>query len=337
MFEHIVHLQQLHIDFGATQIGITNGNTPDGRDHAGASATSFRSEHRDAAGNAIGGDCAGKQTGGSCSMREDHGVDSDSDWQHFQHNGGSGVNNYFHDFGHTHIDNVTGSDINQSDMGHDTDGTTTSGNTAFGDSDDINQGDWFMHSNYLKTDGFDGPNGTGDDFVAGGRGMFGDYAIHALWTDTTTMNTDKAIPNVCHGSLQHYSFTCTHVPTAYGNNDSDAQAYWTATPIHQNFNSSEVVWKGSQGSGPNRKGDNGWQRAGNGYTHGDFGAGSGGICNVGDTCTVSNTFTKSGYGTVAPGAKVVSSNGGVWANGTGSIGSGMSNKGDDFGKGVTIQ
>lgn len=30
-----------------------------------------------------------------------------------------------------------------------------------------------MHSNYLKTDGFDGPNGTGDDFVAGGRGMFG--------------------------------------------------------------------------------------------------------------------------------------------------------------------
>ena len=26
-----------------------------------------------------------------------------------------------------------------------------------------------MHSNYLKTDGFDGPNGTGDDFVAGGR------------------------------------------------------------------------------------------------------------------------------------------------------------------------
>jgi hypothetical protein len=26
-----------------------------------------------------------------------------------------------------------------------------------------------------------GPYGTGDDFVAGGRGMFGDYAIHALW------------------------------------------------------------------------------------------------------------------------------------------------------------
>ena len=47
-----------------------------------------------------------------------------------------------------------------------------------------------MHSNYLKTDGFDGPNGTGDDFVAGGRGMFVDYAVHALWTDTTTMGTD---------------------------------------------------------------------------------------------------------------------------------------------------
>jgi hypothetical protein len=37
------------------------------------------------------------------------------------------------------------------------------------------------------------------------------------------------------------------------------QAYWTATPIHQNYNSTEVVWKGSIGSGPNRKGDNGWQ------------------------------------------------------------------------------
>jgi hypothetical protein len=258
--------------------------------------------------------------------REDHGTDSDSDWQHFQHNGGSQVNNYFHDFGHTHIDNVVGSDINQSDMGHDNDGTTTSGNTAFGDSDDIQQGDWFMHSNYLKTDGFDGPNGTGDDFVAGGRGMFGDYAVHALWTDTTTMNTDKAIPYTCHGSLSHYTLNCTHVPTAYGNNDSDNNSYWTATPIHQNYNSSVEVWSGSRGSGPNRKGDNGWQRAANGYIHGDFGAGSGGLCNVGDTCSVSNTFTNSGIGTVAPGAKVVSNNGGVWANGSGSIGNGMSNK-----------
>ena len=35
----------------------------------------------------------------SCSHREDHG-DSDSDYQRFQHNGGSQVNNYFHDFGH---------------------------------------------------------------------------------------------------------------------------------------------------------------------------------------------------------------------------------------------
>ena len=37
----------------------------------------------------------------------------------------------------SHIDNVVGSDINQSDMGHD--GDTVSGNTAFGDSDDIQQ------------------------------------------------------------------------------------------------------------------------------------------------------------------------------------------------------
>ena len=58
------------------------------------------------------------------------------------------------DFGHMHIDNVKGSDINQNDMGHD--GDTWSGNSSYGDSDDINQGDWFMHSNYLKTDGFTG-------------------------------------------------------------------------------------------------------------------------------------------------------------------------------------
>ncbi len=36
----------------------------------------------------------------SCSHREDNG-DGDSDFHHFQHNGGSQVNNYFHDFGHT--------------------------------------------------------------------------------------------------------------------------------------------------------------------------------------------------------------------------------------------
>ena len=37
----------------------------------------------------------------------------------------------------SHIDNVKGSDINQSDMGHDND--TSSGTTKFGDSDDIQQ------------------------------------------------------------------------------------------------------------------------------------------------------------------------------------------------------
>lgn len=75
-----------------------------------------------------------------------------------------------------------------------------------------------------------------------------------------------------------------------------------------------------------------YQRAGNGYIRGDFGAGSvAGSCNrpgdgVGDTCSVSNTFTKSGYGTVKPGDNIVSNNGGIWANGSGSVGSGMSNK-----------
>ena len=53
------------------------------------------------------------------------------------------------------------------------------------------------------------------------QGMFGDYAVHALWTDTTTMNTDKAIPYTCHGDLHKYTMNCVHVPTAYGNNDSD--------------------------------------------------------------------------------------------------------------------
>jgi hypothetical protein len=181
-----------------------------------------------------------------------------------------------------------------------------------------------MHSNYLKTDGFDGPNGTGDDFVAGGRGMFGDYAVHALWTDTTTMGTDKAIPNVCHGNLDHYTFTCTHVPTAYGNNDTDNQFYWPDAPGHQNY---------QNGGAPNRKGDNGWQRSGNGYTFGDLGAG-GGVCNMGDTCSISNTFTKSGFGTVNSnmlGTGTQSNNGGVWANGAGSIGEGRSNVGDNFG------
>ena len=323
-----------------------NGNTPDGRDHAGATSTSFRDEHRDAAGNAIGGACAGKAAGhGTCSIREDYGHDSDHDWVHFQHNGGSAVNNYFHDFGHNHIDNVKGSDINQNDMGHDNDGTTHSGNTAFGDSDDIQQGDWFMHSNYLKTDGFLGPNGTGDDFVAGGRGMFGDYAVHALWTDTTTMNTDKFIPNVCHGSIAHNNLNCTHVPTAYGNNDTDNNSYWSTDggatkSIHQNYADQTMHWTGSYGTGPNRKGDNGWQRAGNGYIQGDFGAGSfAGNCSVGDTCNVSNTFTKSGLGTnIAVGTRgeSVSNNGGVWEN-AGGIGSGRSNRGDNFGAGVTIQ
>jgi hypothetical protein len=39
----------------------------------------------------------------------------------------------------SHIDNVTGSDINQNDMGHDDDGVATSGSSKFGDSDDIQQ------------------------------------------------------------------------------------------------------------------------------------------------------------------------------------------------------
>ena len=197
-----------------------------------------------------------------------------------------------------------------------------SGNTAFGDSDDINQGDWFMHSHYLLTDGFTGPHGTGDDFVAGGRGMFGDYAVHALWTDTTTMNTDKPIPTVCHGSLAKGTMNCTHIPTSYGNNDTDNNQYWSGN-THQNY---------MNGGAPNRNGDSGWQRSLNGYTYGDFGAGS--LCDRGDTCSVSNTFTKKGFGTVAAhhlSFGTSGNNGGIWANGKGSIGSGLSNRGDDFG------
>ena len=47
------------------QIGITNGNTVDGRDHAGATATSFRSGITTVTGQSLGGDCAGH----SCHMR----------------------------------------------------------------------------------------------------------------------------------------------------------------------------------------------------------------------------------------------------------------------------
>ena len=47
------------------QIGITNGNTVDGRDHAGATATSFRSGITTVTGQSLGGDCAGH----NCHMR----------------------------------------------------------------------------------------------------------------------------------------------------------------------------------------------------------------------------------------------------------------------------
>jgi len=50
----------------------------------------------------------------------------DNDFVHYQHDGGSQINNYFHDFGHTHTDTVKGSDINQNDMGHDNDGVLQS-------------------------------------------------------------------------------------------------------------------------------------------------------------------------------------------------------------------
>jgi len=127
---------------------------------------------------------------------------------------------------------VTGSDVN-------------GGNGQFGDADDINQGNWFEHSSYLKTDGF-----SGDDFVAGGHGMFGDYAVHALWNDTTTMNTDKAIS----GNSVHTESNGTvrttpwHIPTTYANNDTDNQAYW-----------------GNNAPAPGGHGDNGWVRGKDGY------------------------------------------------------------------------
>jgi len=65
--------------------------------------------------------------------------------------------------------------------------------------------------------------------------MFGDYAVHALWTDTTTMNTDKVIPYTCHGDLHQYTLNCTHVPTAYGNNDSDNQVSGGIRLVHDSW------------------------------------------------------------------------------------------------------
>jgi len=188
-----------------------------------------------------------------------------------------------------------------------------------------------MHSNYLKTDQFTGPYGTGDDFVAGGRGMFGDYAVHALWSDTTNMDNLKYggaiehMPTGCHGSLANKDLSCYHSATQYTNNDTDNSFYWS-TPggsqiySHQNYASIANM-------APNHNGDNGWQRAGNGYTGGDFGAGSViGNCNVGDTCTVSNTFTGTGWGTVNDAANVVASNNGTWGAGSDSKGNAASNE-----------
>ena len=54
--------------------------------------------------------------------------------------------------------------------------------------------------------------------------MFGDYAVHALWSDTTAMDSLRyagaveSVPTTCTAS------TCYHVPTNYQNNDTDNQA-----------------------------------------------------------------------------------------------------------------
>ena len=99
--------------------------------------------------------------------------------------------------------------------------------------------------------------------------MFGDYAVHALWSDTTAMDNLRyggaleAMPTTCS------AFTCAHVPTNYQNNDTDNHQYWTHVRAVGDGQRSPGVW-----------GDNGWQRAGpdtNDYTFGDFGAGSGGV------------------------------------------------------------
>ena len=54
--------------------------------------------------------------------------------------------------------------------------------------------------------------------------MFGDYAVHALWSDTTAMDSLRyagaveSVPTTCTASA------CYHVPTNYQNNDTDNQA-----------------------------------------------------------------------------------------------------------------
>jgi hypothetical protein len=117
------------------------------------------------------------------------------------------------------------------------------------------------------------------------QGMFGDYAVHALWSDTTAMDNLRGAAAGAAGTLEPMSigcgsgsvdtthaagsFSCVHVPTNYPNNDTDNQAYWGHVRAVGNGVTSPGVW-----------GDNGWQRAGPGphdYTVGDFGAGSGGV------------------------------------------------------------
>lgn len=75
--------------------------------------------------------------------------------------------------------------------------------------------------------------------------MFGDYAIHALWSDTTNMDNLRGAATGFAGGLESMpigcgstgvdstnaggKFSCIHAPTAYQNNDTDNQA--RLTPI----------------------------------------------------------------------------------------------------------
>ena len=68
-----------------------------------------------------------------------------------------------------------------------------------------------MHSNYLKTDGFDGPNGTGDDFVAGGR-VSNPSPSHPLPHPQPL--AFACLPNIplptCWSSYHVWTAVCTH-------------------------------------------------------------------------------------------------------------------------------
>jgi hypothetical protein len=159
------------------------------------------------------------------------------------------TSNSVRDFGHTHADNVTGSkfgdfycdDANGDDVDcvFGDNGLPIVNEGAVGAADhyhgsSINQGDWFHHGQWMQDDQV-----SSDDMVPGGTGMFGHWAVHVPWTDTTDMDnlhaadiTDSSIAGaleVIAGNTPANNVRgghTVHTASDYDNNDTDNHYYW---------------------------------------------------------------------------------------------------------------